>query len=284
MAETAVNKIWPKFRVYRPSGTLLCSSSSDHATDANCVLDASGSYTIVAMNNRNAVGGDYGLYAQRINAPVGTTSIAFGDNTSGTLSLAAVEDFAFSGSQGDVIYVRMADAGGTALNKKVQVYRPDGSLLCPSISQVKDEFVNCTLDTTGTFTLLAMDSGGWLTGPFSLYVQRSSNPVGASPVSYGSPVSGTLALGAVDDYSFSGVSGQQIKFRMQEPSSSPLRSKLRVFSANGVHLCNQHTSSGSVFIEVTCTLNTTGTHTVIVMDFTGGAGGNYQLTLTHLNP
>lgn len=74
----------------------------------------------------------------------------------------------FTGNSGDRIAVRVASAGNISTPESV-VLRPDGSIECgPGYGDIED----CTLDATGTHTVVVTDGEGSRTGSYVLRLER----------------------------------------------------------------------------------------------------------------
>ena len=59
-----------------------------------------------------------------------------------------------------------------ALNPDVDIYRPDGTLLCEKASLSDALSVECTLDTSGTFTILVGDRSQNGTGGYQVSLTK----------------------------------------------------------------------------------------------------------------
>jgi len=90
-------------------------------------------------------------------------------------------------------------------------------------------------------------------------------------------VSASIDLPAeMDAYTFVGASGDQIIVRMSKTSGS-LWPLIRVYRPNGTLLCQHYSPSTA---EVSCSLTSSGTHTILVGDgFDGTFTGAYNLYL-----
>lgn len=74
----------------------------------------------------------------------------------------------FTGNSGDRIAVRVTSAGNISTPESV-VLRPDGSIECgPGYGDIED----CTLDATGTHTVVVTDGEGSRTGSYVLLLER----------------------------------------------------------------------------------------------------------------
>ena len=135
MAEALTSaSLEPDLRVYRPDGTVLCSTTDLSISEVECTLDATGTHAILAGDDFGQDTGDYGIFLQRVTNPGDVTPIAFGETIATTLAVTAQMDtYTFDGgaTAGDIVVFRMAEAlTSAALEPDLRVYRPDGALLC----------------------------------------------------------------------------------------------------------------------------------------------------------
>jgi hypothetical protein len=73
----------------------------------------------------------------------------------------------FPGAAGERVAVRLTGAGNIA--PQSEVLRPDGSLACgPGYGDIEE----CTLDATGTHTIVVEDGLGTRTGSYVLLLER----------------------------------------------------------------------------------------------------------------
>ena len=163
----------------------------------------------------------------------------------------------------------------------VRVYNPDGTPLCDATNTTTAE-VSCTLTSSGAHTILVGDGfDGTGTGDYNLYHQRTNSPGNATLISFGHTVSGTIAGAAtLNTYTFSGNSGDQIIVRMTK-TSGDLWPSVRVYNPDGTPLCD---ATNTTTAEVSCTLTSSGAHTILVGDgFDGTGTGDYNLYLQRTN-
>ena len=162
--------------LYRPNGTLLCSDwdVGGSLAETTCTLDIDGTFTILAEDHFGFTTGTYGLHIQRLNQPGNATSLEFGDTVTHTITLPSeMIAYTLTGIENDVVDLRMINSPNTGFGSEIRLYRPDGSLLC-SYWDLYGSMVEtaCSLDTGGTFTILAGDHYGFTTGTYGLHVQR----------------------------------------------------------------------------------------------------------------
>jgi hypothetical protein len=259
-------ELTPDVRIYRPDGTLLCDSSSSTMAQELCALDANGTHTILAGSFNSEVG-DFGLFLQRTTSPVNAIATAFGESKSGAVGSAGeMLVFTFAGSIGDQVELRMAEID-PELTPDVRLYRPDGTLLCDSSSSTMAQDL-CLLDANGSHTILAGSFNSEV-GDFSIYVQRTNGPTDAVATGYNQTKDGSVVnAGAMVAYSFAGNNGEKVVFRVAEvdPELTP---DMRIYRPDGTLLCE---STSSTMAQELCTLDATGSHSVLAGSFNSEVG------------
>ncbi len=276
--------LYPQARVYRPDGTLRCGTFGDPYAELTCVLDATGTHTLLVGDYYGSTAGTYRLSMQRTsnvtNPP--PVALAYGDTVSATLSATLETDvYTFSGAAGERMLIRLLDLPEVSnLEMQFWLYRPNGTVLCGSWSYTLAELA-CLLDASGTHTLLVGDLYGDLVGSYRLHLQRLNPPASAAPLAYGDLVTGTLGLApGVNGYTFSGVVSETVLLRLRDVSGTALYPQVWVYRPDGTLRCG---TIGDPYAELTCVLDTTGTHTLLVGDLYGSTAGTYRLNVQRTN-
>jgi len=138
-----------------------------------------------------------------------------------------------------------------------------------------------TLSLAGEHTVVVNDGfNGALTGGYSLWVQRLNDPGNAVPLSGGDPITGTIAtIGEIDTFVISGDAGDTLIVSASNKSGSPWP-ELRLYTPSGALLA---ADSASTHVEITPTLSSGGSHTLLVGDgFNGTLVGAYAVQLQAL--
>ena len=92
----------------------------------------------------------------------------------------------------------------------------------------------------------------------------SEDTNGAIALQYGEVITGSIdSLGDVNIYTFEGTSGDAVRFSMNMTSGT-LDPLFDVFRPDGTLLCDTQTTG--ILAQVDCTLDATGTHTILVGD------------------
>jgi hypothetical protein len=214
---------------------------------------------------------------QRLNGPVGCTALTVGAApTAGTVSVAGQTNcYTFSGSAGDQIRLRLIKTSGS-LNPSQQAIRPNGTTLCGPGGSGD---LTCAVTDKGTHAILIEDQNGINTGAYVISVRRLNSTAGCTAVTFGAaPTTGTVtAAGQTNCYSVSGTAGNRIRVRVIATSGTlfPLQEVIR---PNGTTICSP---SGAA--QVTCLLDTTGAHTILVEDEAGTNTGAFSIAVQRLN-
>jgi hypothetical protein len=213
------------------------------------------------------------------------TSISFGQTQTGTISAAAQSNsYTLGGTVNDVVDFTMVTTSGS-LVPKISLYTPAGKLLSSSNPYACEgstvEMNTVQIPATGTYTVDASDCSSTNTGDYALYVQRTNNPGGATPDSYGQMASGEISWAAQSNtYTFSANLNDVVDFTMTTTNGS-LSPKIRLYEPNGSLLssANPYACEGSTLEMNTVQIPAAGTYTVLVGDCSDTNSGDYDLYL-----
>jgi hypothetical protein len=186
-------------------------------------VPVTGSYTVLVGDCSDTNSGNYEIYAQRTDNPIGAVPVYWGQTQAGKIGSAAQSNtYTFVGTANNVVDFTMVATSGS-LSPKIRLYNPDGSLLssaaplnglgyCTGASTV--EMNSVTLAQNGTYTVLVGDCSDTNAGNYNL----SSECFGTckvtplitwappASINYGTPLSGTQ-LDATASYNGSPVAG-----------------------------------------------------------------------------
>jgi hypothetical protein len=285
----------PRIRLYNPTGTLLNSASpafcNGSSIEMNTVLlQASGTYTLVAGDCSDTHTGDYYIYAQQLNTPSGAKNLLFGQTQSGNIGLPAESDsYTFSANVNDDV-VFTVDVKSGSLSPKLRLYSGSNGTL---LSTASPAFCNgSTIETstiqipaTGTYTVLAGDCSDTRTGAYDIYVQRTDHPSGAANLPFGQTQTGTIVSPAESDtYTFSANAKDVVDFTMVTTSGT-LSPKIRLYKPDGTLLNSASPAfcNGSSIEMNTIQIPAIGTYTVLVGDCSDTKTGTYKLYAQRTN-
>jgi hypothetical protein len=178
---TTSGNLFPKIRLYGPSGALVSSASSQFCNVSAIEMDtvtltAAGTYTVLIGDCADTNTGNYAIYLQRTNNPAGALYLPYGGQIqTGTIGSAAQSNsYTLAGSAGDVLDFTMVSTKG-GLMPKIRLYSPSGVLVSSASSQFCNvatiEMNNVTLTSTGTYTVLVGDCGDTNTGTYNIELQ-----------------------------------------------------------------------------------------------------------------
>ncbi|MCA1642478.1 MAG: pre-peptidase C-terminal domain-containing protein [Acidobacteria bacterium] len=270
-------------------------------------LPTTGTYTIIA-NSFDA--GETGPYTLSLAGPCAPQQVAITPvagspvTTSGTLTNndCTLDDgsfydvFTFQGTAGQQVAIAM---NSTAFNPFLFLVGPDGDELfrddtnAPHAASTRlppgSGFVR--LPQTGTYRIIANSFSAGATGNYTVVLDLSTTNCPSSPITVGTPVSGSLATtdcklpadaSFIDVYTFSGTAGQAISISM---TSSAFDTYLFLLTPGGSVLDADDNGGGGTNARIpagsgTLTLSSSGTYTIYANSAAAGQTGAYTLTLT----
>ncbi len=274
----------PRMRLFDPNNNEVCSNYTPGAyTDISCDITTNGTYTLQVRDRSNSSGrtGTYLVYGQRVNKPANTTSVAFGSQTEASIEYGLEDDvYQFTADINDKINVRVwRDAG--AMQPGMYLYDSVGNQLCGSYTPGVYVGLNCTINKTDTYFIFIRDRNVSNTGTYTLHIQRRNNPGNAVPLSYGVPIDSTISVPAeMDTYTFTADANDQTFLRVKRTSGN-LTPDLYVYDASGDAVCGNYTPG--TFTDFDCSIDTSGTYTVVMDDHGNEKTGSYTLYLQRKN-
>jgi hypothetical protein len=157
----------PSYSVLGPSGGPGCPPGDD------CVLRAAGRYSVVVQDMLGHASGEYALYLQRKNDPVGCGDIRIGEAAEGTLQPPGSMACAiFTAGAGDRVRVSAVGLeGGAPQFTELDILAAAGGGSACSTQE------NCQLASSGRYIVLAASSGlANQTGPYRITVTCLAGP------------------------------------------------------------------------------------------------------------
>ncbi len=212
-------------------------------------------------------------------------AIPFGEVFNCSLSIVGEEDtYTFSGSTNDQLKFRMLRTSGAFL-PEIRTYDPNNVIVnaCSRYSLGVLVSFNCSLTSSGTYTVRIRDLNNTSTGTYQAYVQRLNGVGAASAVSFGQVVTGTLDTPIESDtYSFSASVNDKLSLRLVR-SAGTFLPQIRVYdyAGNLVSMCSKY--SYDELVSITCSVTTNGAFSILVDDLNSSATGAYALHFQRFN-
>ncbi|HEV8544170.1 MAG TPA: hypothetical protein VGR78_17405, partial [Verrucomicrobiae bacterium] len=214
-------------------------------------------------------------------------SLTNGGNHPGTIPANKTNTYIFSGSAGDNIVLRV---GATNVVPRIDLYGPSGTLIGSAPTSApgggsRDAVFTVQLASSGTFTvgISSYYAGG--TGPYSLRFAQIpgsfSVPGGddGGALVNGAHNAGTVDLGDLDVWTFTGNAGDNIQLRMGGTNVVP---RIDLYGPTGTLISSEPQTApggGSRDALLTTQLSVSGAFTVVVSSYYLGGAGGYSLTL-----
>lgn len=118
-------------------------------------LDANGTFQIRIRDIHSNGRGMYGVFLQRVNAPVRTEPLTIPDTRLVTLNKGEVRTFSFETEAGKDLKIEMTTTEGS-VDPRLELYDPDGN----AVALPEGGLIRVTTNKRGRYTLLAHDAVG----------------------------------------------------------------------------------------------------------------------------
>ncbi len=283
----------PRIALYGPDGSLLTNAFTANGAYRDAwlaiQLTNSGTFTVVVSSYFLNTFGGYSLNLAQIPEPFKVSpgeqggTLVNGLRSDGQLGLGDLGMWAFSGMAGDSIQLRM---GATNFSPFIDLYGPDGSLLIDAFTantSYRDAWLTLRLTNSGTFTVVVGSYFLNAFGGYSLNLAQIPGSFTVAPGDIGGALTngfleqGTLGLGGMDMWAFSGQTGDNIELRMGSAAFSP---RIDLYGPDGGLLTNAFTPNGSYRdAALDFQLKTNGTFTAVVSSYFLNTWGDYTLKL-----
>jgi len=206
-----------------------------------------------------------------------SAAISFGQTVAGSIGAPGeTGSYTFTASAGDVVLIGMSRITGS-IYPQIRLYGPAGDPLGASDSPHAG--LNKTLLSAGTYTILASDYYGTYTGDYGLYLQRLNNPGNASPIPFGQTLSRAISTPAqMDTYTFTASAGDVVLIGVSRITGS-IYPQISLYGPAGDSL-GTAAAIASPHAELSRTLPSAGTYTILASDYYGTYTGDYGLQRT----
>jgi hypothetical protein len=211
--------------------------------------------------------------------PLLGSPVSFGQTVSGTITAGEEETYTFSAITGNKVIIRMTQTSGNFW-PYIRLFDPEGTEIGSNHGGTNVEIISISLPSTGSYTIIADDYFGTLSGGYNLTLERLTPGTG-SAISFGQTKSGNLVIGDLDSHVFSASAGNKVIIRMST-TSGYLSPYIRLFDPAGTEIGSDWGSTNAEIISIL--LPSTGTYTIIATDYYGNYSGGYKLTFERPGP
>ena len=184
-----------------------------------------------------------------------------GGSVPGTISVAGgIDTYTFTATAGDSIQLSITGYIGMFMN----LYEPNGT----HIGTNNGDVITKSLTQGGTYTLEVSASDSNQTGNYDLYFVKVPGANEYGLLNIGGVVTGTIAPGDLDSYTFVANAGDSIQLSI----SGDIGMFMNLYAPDGSKAGGPNSST------ISKNLTLSGTYTVITRSSTAFETGNYQLT------
>jgi hypothetical protein len=288
------------FTVIRTSGTLLpCIqvynlAGAKVANGGSCpgaaglelnalAIPSSGTYTVSVKDYYDTYTGNYDIFLQRTDSPVGELPLPLGQVQTGNIGSATQSNaYTFSANANDVFNFTMVTTSGSLL-PCIQVYNSAGAKVanggsCPGAGGL--ELNGVTVPSAGTYSVIVKDYYDTYTGNYNLFLQRTNDPADPIDVVFDQVMTGTISAVAQSSvYTFNGTANDILNFTVTRTSGTLLPC-MQVYNSSGAKVANGGSCPGAAGLELNgLTIPSTGTYFVILKDYYDVYVGNYNMSV-----
>src|SRR6266496_1176172 len=219
--------------------------------------------------------GDLSVFAQ---VP---TPITPGETRTNSIGVVGELDrYSFAAAAGDHFTILMT-SGSASLDVRVQLYAPDGTLVTENSGNPAAEIPNRLLPQTGNYQIVCRAASATATGNYALSLVKLPWPNLTDPnggdIEPGEVKQGTIGLGDLDIFVFSGYAAERASILMTSQSGS-LDVRLQLYAPDGTLVTNV---TGNPSAEIpNHLLGQSGTYQVVCRAASPTATGNYSVSLS----
>lgn len=197
--------------------------------------------------------------------------INVGDNIIGTLDFQGdVQGYTFCSAADVPIYIKASSQDITFL--RIELYDPTGNLIASDFSVIAPKILELTAGS-GKYTILVKSQNGNEQGEYFLSLQRTVNPIEATPLICNDATMDSLsAVTESKPFTFSVASETTVNLTLSSSEITFIRMEL--YNSSGERIA----SDFSVIVaEIQITLNEAGCYTLLVMSHNCNEMGSFTL-------
>jgi hypothetical protein len=166
------SSVRPCLTLVAPDASQLLACANAFVNRIDTMLTQTGTYTILVRDQPSAFTGHYTLVLERILPPSAKAKpISYGQTLVDQINISGdVDLFFFSGSQGDVISIRVANVSPSSVRPCLELITPANTRQTACNNAFNNE-LQTTLGQSGVFVALARDMPNTFTGNYSIVLQ-----------------------------------------------------------------------------------------------------------------
>ncbi|MGA3100906.1 MAG: IPT/TIG domain-containing protein [Terracidiphilus sp.] len=288
--------LWPCIEVYSGGVPVTNGTSCPGGTNVGLnglAIPSAGTYTITVKDYNNTNTGNYDIFLQRTDGPVGAVTLPLDQVQTGNIASATQANaYTFSANANDVFNFTVVTTSSTTgtLWPCIQVYNSAGTPVtnggsCPGGTNVV--LNGLTIASAGTYSVIVKDYSNTNTGNYSIFLQRTDGPPNAITLSYDTVTAGTISAATqTNNYTFAANANDILNFTVVTTSSTSgtLWPCIQVYNSAGAPVTNGGSCPGGTDVELNGLVTpSAGTYSVILKDFSNANAGNYNIFLQRTN-
>ncbi len=246
-------------------------------------IPTAGTYSLLIWDFHDSSTGDYNIFLQRTDNPVGSVSLPLGQVQTGNIGSATQSNaYTFSANVGDVFNFTMVTTSGNLL-PCIEVYNSAGKPVasgsnCPGYGTI--ELNGVAVPSAGTYSAIVWDFHDAGTGNYSLFLERTNDPANPVNVDFDQTMSGAIsAVAQSNAYTFAGTASDTLDYTVTTTSGGLLPC-IWIYNSAGLPVTNGSSCPGYGTIELSgFSVPSSGTYFVILKDFHDASLGVYNMSV-----
>jgi hypothetical protein len=284
---TTSGSLLPCIQIYNSAGAPITGGSSCPGSGVNVLnglaIPSAGTYTITVKDYYSTDTGNYNIFLQRTDGPVGAVTLPLDQVQTSTIGSATQANaYIFSANANDVFNFTVVKTSGSLL-PCIQIYNSAGAPVtggssCPGSGVV--ELNGVAVPSAGTYSVIIKDYYSTDTGNYNVFLQRTNDPANPINVDFDQTMTGAISAVAQSNvYTFSGSAGDTLNFTVTTTSGNLLPC-IQVYNSAGAPVANGSSCPGSGVVTLNgFAVPSAGTYSVFLKDYYYTDLGNYNISV-----
>jgi ABC-type phosphate/phosphonate transport system substrate-binding protein len=279
----------PCIVLFDPNGKQVDNAGGNYSQDVEMngyVAESTGTYTVTIQDCAGTATGDYVIFVQKSNDPIGSVPLPYAKVKTGTISSVAESvAYTISANAKDVLNFTVVATSSTSgtLGPCILLYNTTGTpqLDYAGGNYAQDVEMNgYVVPAAGTYNVFIKDCADTATGDYALFVQKSNDPIDSVPIVYDQVQTETIASAAQSNaYTLIGSLNDVLNFTVVATSSTSgtLGPCILLYNATNPQPLDYAGGNYVQTVEMSYRIPATGIYNVFVKDCADTATGTYSL-------
>ncbi|MEO1626009.1 MAG: hypothetical protein AAFV25_12695, partial [Bacteroidota bacterium] len=266
-----------------PNGLEVGAECGTSLSEIRATIAISGTYKILAHDQKHNDTGDFGLTLEQLNAPSYASALGCAQSVVADLpSNGAAQMYRMDLAEGDLIRL-IVQGGDAGIEPILELFDATGEKLTTSErDKGRAEITTFQVPAKGAYYLLMTDENGNDTGEFELGLQFLNRTDCSLTIDCSASIPASLTSQVeADVYRFKGAVGENIVISMRSDNDN-IEPLLQLYNEQGELLASDAPTFGKASIE-NFAIDAEGMYTIVVSDQRYNDTGDYSFSFLKLN-